>query len=484
MRIPIASLLVCVLSAVGQFVVGQVAAGQVAASRNIFVDSFGEMPGAPKLRDQVIAQLRKSPRFHVVGDRSQAQVILEGNGDLWVKSHYSMNPRERSLADAVTVYAGYLSVELKSASGETLWSYLATPHSVAAGLGTGAVTRDLARLVVRKLNVAMTETPPDPASAVAHPTLLSGAGATFPYPVYEQWFDAFHKANPQVTLQYDPVGSEAGMMRLREGKSDFAGTDVMVGLDEYFKGGKPMLLRFPSMMGGVAPIYNLPDTPGELRLTPELLADIYLGKIHKWNDPRMIAVNRGVRLPDREIEVIHRSDGSGTSWVFTDYLAKVSPAWKAAVGATSAPDWPVGKGAQGNEGVAKLVRETPGSIGYVEYIYAITNHMTYASVRNAAGRFVSPDIESILAAARGSSSRIAEDFQTSITNAPGPDAYPIAGFTWLVAPAKVEDADKKRALKEFLEWMLGPGQRQASALGYVAIAPEVVLREKQALERY
>jgi phosphate transport system substrate-binding protein len=258
----------------------------------------------------------------------------------------------------------------------------------------------------------------------------------------------------------------------------------MIGADEYFAGGKPKFLRFPTIMGAVVPVYNLPDMPTELRFTPEILAGIYLGKIRKWNDPRIKAVNRDAMLPDREIAVVHRSDGSGTSYVWTDYLSKVSADWKAAVGVNSAPKWPVGFGAEGNEGVAKLVRDTPASIGYVEYIYAITNHMAYGSVRNSAGRFTSPDLESILAAARGSSSRIAEDFQTSITNPPGADAYPVAGFSWFVVPAQVNDADKKRALKEFLQWMLGAGERQAAALGYVSIAPEVLLREQRMLDKW
>ncbi len=237
-------------------------------------------------------------------------------------------------------------------------------------------------------------------------------------------------------------------------------------------------------MGAVVPVYNLPDMPFELKFTPEILAGIYLGKIGKWNDPRIRAANRDAMLPDSEITAIHRSDGSGTSYVWTDYLSKVSPGWKSAVGVNSAPKWPVGLGAEGNEGVAKQVRDTPGAIGYVEYIYAIRNHMTYGSVRNSAGRFTSPDLESILAAARGSSSRIAEDFQTSITNPPGADAYPVAAFSWFMVPAQVNDADKKRALREFLQWMLSAGEHQAAALGYVSIAPEVLLREQQMLDKY
>ena len=275
------------------------------------------------------------------------------------------------------------------------------------------------------------------------------------------------------------------MKRLMEGAIDFAGSDIMITQDEFFAGGKPKFLRFPTIMGAVVPVYNLPDSgTKDLRFTPEILAGIYLARIRKWNDPAIRAVNRTAVLPDRDIEVVHRAVGSGTTYVWTDYLSKVSAEWKAAAGASGTPTWPAGKGAEGNEGVARLVRETPGSIGYVEYIYAITEHMSYGSVRNSAGRFISPDLESILAAARDSSNRIAEDFQTSITNAPGADAYPVASFTWFVVPAQIDDSQKKSAMKEFLQWMLGPGQNQAAALGYVSIAPEVLLREQRMLERF
>jgi phosphate transport system substrate-binding protein len=469
MRTAIACLLLCAL------------AGAAQIQKNIFVGSFGDKPGASQLREQVMSELRKSQRFRLVTAPAEADLVLDGTGDVWIISHYSLNPRNRSVnGDAQGVYTGYLSVELKDKKGETLWSYLATPHSS----GSGDVSRGLARLVAGKLNGGLVDAPSPPAAGVTPATVLNGAGATFPYPVYEKWFEAFHKRYPAIDIHYEPVGSEAGMRRLKEGALDFAGSDVMIGADEYYAGGKPKFLRFPTILGAVVPVYNLPDMQRELRFTPEVLAGIYLGKIRRWNDPQIAAVNRSAVLPDREIAVIHRSDGSGTSYVWTDYLSKVSPAWKDAVGVNSAPNWPAGTSAEGNEGVAKLVRDTPGAIGYIEYIYAIANHMTYGSVRNSAGRFSSPDLESILAASRGSSSRIAEDFQTSITNASGADAYPVAAFTWFVVPAQVRDADKKRALKEFLQWMLSAGEHQAAALGYVAIAPEVLLREQQMLDRY
>jgi phosphate ABC transporter phosphate-binding protein len=449
--------------------------------KNIFVDSFGDKPGASDLRAKIISELKKSGSFHVVEDESAADAVLAGVGEVWIKGHYSMNPRDRSVnSDATAVYAGYLSVELKGRNGETLWSYLAPPHSS----DSGNISRDFARLVVRNLASATIDSTPANPPGGSDPVSLTAAGATFPYPLYAKWFEAFHKRFPETGISYDAVGSETGIQRLESGAIDFAGSDIMIPADEYFAGGKPRFLRFPATMGAVVPVYNLPDMPRELRFTPEILAGIYLGKIKKWNDPEIREVNRGAVLPDREIAVIYRTDGSGSSFVWTDYLAKVSPEWKSTAGAGSSPRWPVGAGAEGNEGVAKLVRETSGTIGYVEYIYAVTNHMSYGSVRNSAGKFVSPDLASILAAARGSSNRVAEDFQTSLTNAPGVDAYPIASFTWFVVPARIDDPQKKRAIKEFLQWMLGPGQNQAAALGYVSIAPDVLLREQHMLERF
>ncbi len=449
---------------------------------NVFVDSLGDRPGASDLREKIILELDKSRRFHVVATAAEADAVLGGTGEVWVKGHVSLNPRVRGVnGDTQALYAGYLSIELRDRNGDTLWSYLATPHSSASP----DVSRDLARLAVKKLVSA----PPDPAATIPstaiRPTTLTAAGATFPYPVYAKWFEAFHGRFPEIEIQYDAVGSETGIRRLMEGTIDFAGSDIMITSDEYFAGGKAKFLRFPTIMGAVVPVYNLPDAmTKDLRFTPEILAGIYLGKIRKWNDPAIRAVNRTAALPDREIEVVHRSDGSGTSFVWTDYLSKVSADWKSTAGAASSPKWPVGKGAEGNEGVARLVRDSPGSIGYVEYIYAITERMSYGSVRNSAGRFVSPDLESILAAARNSSNRIAEDFQTSITNAPAADAYPLASLTWFVVPAEIGDPRKKKALKEFLQWMVGPGQNQAAALGYVSIAPEVLLREQHMLDRF
>jgi phosphate transport system substrate-binding protein len=316
------------------------------------------------------------------------------------------------------------------------------------------------------------------------PIILTGAGATFPYPVYSKWFESFHKQFPDIEVRYDPVGSESGLQRLYDHTTDFAASDIRIASEEYFAGGKPRYLRFPTVLGAVVPVYNLPETAGDLRFTSDILAGIYLGRIRKWNDPAIRAANRGAALPDRAIAVVHRSDGSGSTFMLTDYLSKVSPEWKAAIGVSALPKWPVGVGAEGNEGVGKAVRETADSIGYVEYIYAIVNRMNYGSVRNRSGRFVSPDLESIAAAAEGAPNRIAEDFQTSITDAPGADAYPIASFSWFIVPSKIEDAARRDSIKRLLTWILGSGQNQAAALGYVAIPKSLLARELRLLETF
>jgi len=460
-------------------VAAQTATG-LAGVKSVCIGSLGDKPGAAALREHLAAELEKTHRFRIVANHADADAVLGGSGETWVKEHYSLNPRTRSVGDSQALYAGYLSVELRAKNNEVLWSYLATPHAA-----SGDVERELARLVAKKLAASDSPAPARAERRAAGPMItLNGAGATFPYPVYLKWFDSFHARFPAANVHYDAIGSEAGIARLMEGASDFAASDVRISSEEFFAGGKPKYLRFPTVLGAVVPIYNLAEVRGDLRFTPQILAGIYLGEIRKWNDPLIAEANRGTQLPDRDIAVVHRADGSGSTYVWTDYLTKVSPAWKSAIGASGLPHWPVGTGAPGNEGVAQLVRDTPGSIGYVEYIYAITNHLSYGSVRNAAGRFVSPDLESITAAAQGSPSRIAEDLQTSITNPGGAGAYPIASFSWFVVPATIDDADKKKALRDLLRWVLGPGQNEAAALGYVAIPQQLLERELRLVESF
>jgi phosphate transport system substrate-binding protein len=315
-------------------------------------------------------------------------------------------------------------------------------------------------------------------------TTLKGAGATFPYPVLAKWFEAFHARYPDIEILYEPVGSGGGIERLERGELDFAASDVRISQAAYYSGGSPRFLRFPTTMGAVVPIYNLATLPRDLRFSPEALAGIYLGNIRKWNDLALQVTNRGVALPSDAISVVHRADRSGTSYVWTEYLSRVSPAWASSVGAHDAPAWPIGTGVPGNEGVAELVGRTPHSIGYVEYIFAIHNRLNYGIVRNRAGQYISASIESIAAAAEGAANRMAEDFQTSIVDPAGSGAYPIASFSWLVVPAEMADPAKKQAIKQFMEWMLGPGQNQAGALGYLSLPKELLAREERAVRRY
>jgi phosphate transport system substrate-binding protein len=313
-------------------------------------------------------------------------------------------------------------------------------------------------------------------------TALRGAGATFPYPVYAKWFANYSRQTPAVRITYDAIGSEAGVRKLLDGSIDFGASDSPEILGALAPDNEGKYLFFPSVIGAIVPVVNLPGFTSDIAFTPEALAAIYLGKIKKWNDPLLKQTNRGLRLPDLDIVVVHRSDGSGTTYTWTDFLSKTSATWKSQVGTGLAPKWPIGQAANGNEGVAKLVKELGGSIGYVEFIYALQNHLSFGRVRNRKGRVVAADLESVEAAATDSVV-LGADFKGSIVNAPGADAYPIASFTWLVVPAHVGSEAKREALTGFLKWMLGPGQRQAAALGYLALPKDIASREEAAIAR-
>ncbi|HXB72011.1 MAG TPA: phosphate ABC transporter substrate-binding protein PstS [Candidatus Acidoferrales bacterium] len=313
-------------------------------------------------------------------------------------------------------------------------------------------------------------------------TILKGAGATFPYPVYAKWFTNYRRENPNLEITYDPIGSEAGVRRLLAGGVDFGASDSPEAIRQLAPTEEDKYLLFPSVVGAVVPIVNLPGLTSVIAFTPEALAGIYLGKIKKWNDPVLRQANSGRRLPDLDIVVVHRADGSGTSYAWTDYLSKTNPAWKAQVGSGLAPIWPIGRAANGNEGVARLVKELGGSIGYVEFIYALQNHLSFGKVRNRNGEFVGASLESIGVAA-SQSFDIGDDFKISIVNPPGTGAYPIGSFTWLIVPAHIADDGKRDAITSFLQWMLGPGQTQAAALGYLALPKDLVSRELAAIGR-
>lgn len=302
---------------------------------------------------------------------------------------------------------------------------------------------------------------------------LNGAGATFPNPIYQKWFTQFSSAHPGVQINYQSLGSGAGIHQLIAGTVDFGASDGPM-TDEQIGQYKGKVLHIPTVLGAVVPAYNVPGVKGELKFTPEVLAGIFLGKITKWNDPAIAKINPGVKFPSDDIVVAHRSDGSGTSYIFTDYLSKVSPEWNSAVGKGTSVKWPVGLGGKGNEGVAGIVRQQPGALGYVELIYAVQNNITYGVVRNSSGNFVKASLESTTAAAAAAAAKMPSDYRVSITNPEGKNAYPIASFTWLLIPQQSKDAAKGKVLHDFLEWMLKDGQSQASSLTYAPLPKEVV----------
>ena len=312
-------------------------------------------------------------------------------------------------------------------------------------------------------------------------TTLNGAGATFPAPMYSKWFSEYHKAHSDVQVNYQPIGSGGGIRQVTSGTVDFGASDMPM-TDKQLQDSKVKILNVPTVLGAVVPAYNIPGVSGEVRFTPEALAGIFLGKISKWNDKALVSANPGVNFPDKDIIVVHRSDGSGTSFIFTDYLSKVSPDWKNQVGADTSVKWPIGMGGKGSEGVSGLIRQFSGSIGYVELIYAVQNNIPYGSVRNSTGAFVKASLDGVTAAA-ASAPKMPADFRVSITNAPGKDAYPISSFTWLLIPAQSKDAAKGKILADFLNWMVTDGQKMTSALSYASLPDNVVAKVKEAIKQ-
>jgi phosphate transport system substrate-binding protein len=310
--------------------------------------------------------------------------------------------------------------------------------------------------------------------------LLNAAGATFPYPIYSKWFDVYHSQHPNIQINYQSIGSGGGIRQLLAGTVDFGASDGPMS-DDQLAQAKFKILHFPTVLGAVVPTYYIPGVSATLNFTQKALAGIYLGTITKWNDPEIAKANPGVKLPNDDIVVVHRSDGSGTSYIFTDFLSKASDEWKNKIGKSTSVNWPVGLGGKGNEGVSGLVKQTPDSIGYIELIYAVQNKITYGKVQNAAGKFVLADLAGVTAAAAGAAKDMPDDFRVSITNAPGATAYPISSFTWLLIPAKISDPAKRDAIKGFLAWMLAEGQTYNEPLSYAKLPKTVVDKEKKAI---
>ena len=310
--------------------------------------------------------------------------------------------------------------------------------------------------------------------------IINGAGATFPYPIYSKWFTEYGKQNPDVRINYQSIGSGGGIRQLVAQTIFFGATDGPM-TDEQLKSAPGPILHFPTVLGGVVPIYNLEGVTQPLRFTGQTLAGIYMGKITKWNDPAIAKTNPGVKLPAADITVVHRSDGSGTTYIFVDFLSKVSPDFKQKVGVATSVSWPAGVGAKGNEGVSGLVKQSPGAIGYVELIYSVQNKIPYGAVQNKAGEFVIASLESVTAAAAAAS--MPDDFRVSITNADGKGAYPISSFTWILMYENPKDKQNARIMVDFMKWALAEGQKLASELGYAPLPQPVIEKEKAALQK-
>ena len=314
---------------------------------------------------------------------------------------------------------------------------------------------------------------------------LNGAGASFPYPIYSKWFDMYSQMK-HVPINYQSVGSGAGIRQVTAGTVDFGATDGPMTDEQiaaYQKERGTAIYHFPTVLGAVVPTYNIPGVNVDLKFTQKGLAGIYLGTITKWNDPELTKPNPGVKLPADEIVVVHRSDGSGTTYIFTDFLSKASADWKSKVGVNTSVNWPVGLGGKGNEGVSGLVKQTPDAIGYVELIYALQNKLPYGDVQNSSGAFVKASLDATTAAAAGVAKSMPADFRVSITNAPGKTAYPICSFTWLLIPAKISDAGKRDIIKGFLQWMLTEGQKYTQDLYYAPLPQPVVQQEMKAIAK-
>ena len=438
--------------------------------KTLYISPLHGAKEADRLREDLARRLAGS-RFKLVQSSKSADAIVTGTVEIWVKGYVSVDPRAPS-ANRQAAYAGYFSFEVSSPTGEPLWSWLVTPQR----LLWSDIVDNLASQAARKLLEAAAKTPEPSGSASSLPvalakTDLAAAGATFPAPLYQKWFEDFEQLNSGVHIRYSPIGSQAGVEKLVAREVDFAGSDVApavaVGASaaSHFR-------RIASVLGAVVPIYNLTGETRVLNFSPDVLADIYMGRAQKWNDDAIRRLNKGVNLPDAGIKVVHRSDGSGTTWIWSDFLSKTSPYWSSSVGRGTTLRWPVGIGAEGNDGVAEAVRNTPNSIGYVELTYAIRRKLSFGAVRNRAGQFVQASLESVAAAAKSAS--VSDESAHTLSDSSARLAYPVAAFTWLVVPADAADPSKRAALAELLKWILTSGQKECSSLGYAPLPREVV----------
>ncbi len=344
-----------------------------------------------------------------------------------------------------------------------------------------AAAAALSIIACQKSETASSGTAATPA-ATGNIVTINGAGATFPYPIYSKWFDEYHTAHPEIHVNYQSIGSGGGIQQLSAQTVFFGASDGPM-TDEQLKAAPFPIMHFPTVLGGVVPVYNIPGVSAGLKFPAAALADIFLGRITKWNDPALAKANPGVPLPNDGITIVHRSDGSGTNYIFCDFLSKVSPEFKQKVGVGTSVQWPSGVGAKGNEGVSGMVRQTPDSIGYVELIYALQNKIAFGSVQNAAGEYVKASLDSVTAAAAGAAQNMPPDFRVSITNAPGKDAYPISSFTWMLLQERPADKRRGKIMVDFMKWALTDGQKDTTALGYAPLPKAVVDLEMTALQK-
>ena len=443
----------------------------------IYLDTAAAKPDPAEMRKHLMNSLRNDHSIEVVTDPIHADAILAISSEIWVKGYVSVNPR--APGSKFPVYGGFLSAQLVGKDGQALWSYLVTPSRYASG----SIHQDLTDQLTKKLMDALHEAASaKPAGSAARGITLTAAGATFPAPLYQAWIESFREHHPDIHINYSAIGSEAGIQQLHDKKVTFAASDVPLS-DLYMTQMPVKLLQFATVIGAVVPIYHLPQAGHDLQFTPEVLAGIFLGKIRKWNDPAIRAINRSVNLPDAEIIVVHRADGSGTTFAFTDFLTKTNSDWKSAIGSGTTVKWPTGRAAQGNDGIASLVEQTPNSIGYAELSFAIQRQLSYGSVRNAAGNFTQANLLTLDAAAAGVSAQ-ANNVLIPLTNAPGKDAYPITSLTWLLVPESFPDPATKAAVAEFLEWILTSGQKECSALAYNPLPKEILARELEQLAAF
>ena len=461
------------LYAVAGFPANQAATATPAAQsgqfKRLYVEAFHGTRGAPELHAKFVERLRADHRWQLVESSETADAIVSGNGETWLKGYVSSGPHANSSWHQ-PVYGGYLSLTVKDRNGRILWSYLVTPGR----MHWNGVDQDMAEHAIRLMDAVLGETASSNEATSANPgshTVLVGAGSTFAGPIFQEWLESFEHVRPDIHATYESVGSENGIKALQEAHADFAASDVRVSTAL-----APSLAanvqQYATVLGGVVVAYNLPDAGSDLRFTPQILAAIYMGKITRWNDPKLRELNHGSKLPDEPIAVIHRSDGSGTTYAWTGFLSETSPEWRNSAGTGMTVRWPTGEAEDGNEGVASKVAETPGAIGYVELTYAIRHHLSFGLVRNGAGSFVQANLTTLAAAVKSAPHE--RGLPGSLIEAPGKDAYPIATFTWIIIPEERSDAPRSAAVRDLVRWMLTAGQKECAGLGYLPLPKETV----------